>query len=231
MNSNIVKIIVLGTLALSVAWHAKAQDAKSPYPSIAPIDQYLMGRDAEIALARSAAPPSISKDAEVLVFGPHGYETAIKGKNGFACLVERSWTGLNFLGNDPEFWNFKSRFPICYNPTAARFFVPLTNKKTELALAGQSEAQIIAGVRAYGKDGLPPLAPGGMCYMMSKGAYLGDGIDNAPHMMFYVPQGTDWGGGSPGSPVSQGPRNLAGPPEPVDVFVILSPKWSDGTPR
>ena len=37
----------------------QAQDAKTPYPSMAPIVQYRMNRDAEIALARSAAPASI----------------------------------------------------------------------------------------------------------------------------------------------------------------------------
>jgi hypothetical protein len=68
-----------------------AQDAKGPYPSTAPVEQYLMeDRNAEIALARSAAPESISRDAEVMVLGRPGYETAIEGKNGFMCIVERS---------------------------------------------------------------------------------------------------------------------------------------------
>jgi len=68
------------------------QDAKTPYPSMAPLDQYLIAdRDAEIALARSAAPGSISRDAEVMVLGRHGYETVVKGKNGFVCMVWRSW--------------------------------------------------------------------------------------------------------------------------------------------
>jgi hypothetical protein len=38
---------------------------------------------------------------------------------------------------------------------------------TEMALAGQSHAQIIAGVKAFGKKELPPLEPGAMCYIMS----------------------------------------------------------------
>ena len=83
-----VKSFVLAFM-LGMAWHAMAQDAKAPYPSMAPLDQYLMeDRSSEIALARSAAPQSISHDAEVLVLGRHGYETAIEGKNGFVCLVE-----------------------------------------------------------------------------------------------------------------------------------------------
>ncbi len=75
-----------------------------------PVDQYMMERSAEIAMAQSAAPPSISKDAEVMVMGRHGYEVAVKGKNGFVCMVERGWTaGVD----DPVFWNPKIRGPIC----------------------------------------------------------------------------------------------------------------------
>ena len=76
---------------LATASVARAQDVKNSYPSMAPLDQYLMEREAEIALARSAAPTSISHDAEILVLGRHGYEAAAKGTNGFVCLVQRSW--------------------------------------------------------------------------------------------------------------------------------------------
>src|SRR5277367_7080898 len=56
------------------AW---SQEAAAPYSKMAPLDEYLMtDRGAEIAMARSAAPPSISDDAEVMVLGRHGYETA-----------------------------------------------------------------------------------------------------------------------------------------------------------
>ena len=94
MKRKIVRTITLPVFVLAVglsaAWPEQAQDAKAPYPSMAPVEQYLMAnRNAETALARSAAPESISRDAEVLVLGGHGYETAVKGKNGFVCLVER----------------------------------------------------------------------------------------------------------------------------------------------
>ena len=215
--------------ALAGSWQMHAQDGKGPYPSMAPLDQYLMAdRNAEIALARSAAPAAISNDATVLVFGRKGYETAVTGKNGFVCLVERSWASLT--DNDPEFWNPKERFPICYNAPAARFLLPLTVKKTEMALAGQSYPQIIAGVKAFGKKELPALEPGAMCYMMSSQGYLSDALGHAaPHLMFYVPQGTAWGANSPGSPVLQGPQQFPGPPQPVSILVIMAPKWSDGT--
>src|SRR5271169_2604274 len=96
MKRKIVKMIAWGAVglvvALGAARPARAADAKDPYPSMAPLDQYLMpDRDAEIALARSAGPPSVGQDATVMVLGRHGYETAVDGKNGFVCLVERSW--------------------------------------------------------------------------------------------------------------------------------------------
>jgi hypothetical protein len=96
MNQTIVKVIALAAFALVLVLgeccQARAQDAKERYPSMAPLEQYLMAdRNAETALARSAAPEAISRDADVLVLGRHGYETAIKGKNGFVCVVERGW--------------------------------------------------------------------------------------------------------------------------------------------
>src|SRR6516162_7019468 len=142
--------IALKTIAtvfmLGTAWHAMAQDAKASYPSMAPVEQYLMeDRNSEIALARSAAPESISRDAEVMVLGRHGYETAVQGKNGFVCIVERSWTAPI---DDPDFWNPKGRAPICLNAAAARTYLPRTIKKTDLILAGRTKAQMVETVAA-----------------------------------------------------------------------------------
>ena len=120
---------------LGTAWHVMAQDAKAPYPSMAPVEQYLMeDRNSEIALARSAAPESISCDAEIMVLGRHGYETAIQGKNGFVCMVERSWTAPI---DDPDFWNPKGRAPMCLNAAAARSYLPRTIRKTDLVSVTQ----------------------------------------------------------------------------------------------
>src|ERR1700682_6439830 len=108
MKRNPVKMLAWGffalALALGTARHAPVQDAQNPYPSMAPLEQYLIpDRNAEISLARSAAPPSISKDATVMVLGRHGYETAVEGKNGFVCMVDRAWMGA--FENSSEFWN------------------------------------------------------------------------------------------------------------------------------
>jgi hypothetical protein len=69
-------------------------------PEHGPLDQYLMERNAEIALARSAAPQSISQDAEIMVLGQHGYETAVKGKNGFVCT--EAVGSIHLARNDEE---------------------------------------------------------------------------------------------------------------------------------
>ena len=212
---------------LGVAWQVQAQDAKTLYPSMAPLEQYLIAdRNAEIALARSAAPESISHDAEVLVLGRHGYETAVKGKNGFVCIVERSWTAPI---DDPNFWNPKLRGPLCLNPPAARSYLPLTIKKTELVLAGQSKDQMVDSMKAaFDKKELPTLEPGAMCYMLSRQGYLSDRDGHwHPHLMFFVPQ-TDaqtWGADLPGSPILASDD----PQDRLTIFMIPVAKWSDGT--
>jgi hypothetical protein len=231
MQRKILRTIALGGFALIVglgvaAGQAQAQDVKAPYPNMAPLDQYLMERNAEIALAQSAAPESISRDAEVRVLGGHGYETAVKGKNGFVCMVERSWTaGID----DPDFWNPKLRGAICFNPPAARTYLPLTIKKTESVLAARSKAQMSEDIKAaFEKKELPTLESGAMCYMMSKQAYLSDRDGHwHPHLMFFVPE-TDavtWGANLPGSPILASEDTL----DRLTVFLVPVAKWSDGT--
>jgi len=147
-------------VVLATAYQAMAQDATTAYPNMAPIEQYLMDRTAEIALARSAAPESISRDAEILVLGRHGFETAVKGKNGFVCIVERSWTSAP----DAEFWNPKVRTPICFNAAAARSYLLRNLKRTDLILAGRRKAQVDETiVAAVDKKELPAMEPGAMC--------------------------------------------------------------------
>jgi hypothetical protein len=212
---------------LGTAWPAKAQAAKTPYPDMAPVDQYLMpDQAAEIALARSAAPESISRDAEVLALGRHGYETAVKGKNGFVCIVERSWTAPL---DDPNFWNPKLRGPICLNAAAARSYLPRTIKKTDLILAGRTKAEMVEAVTAaIDKKELPAIEPGAMCFMLSKQGYLSDHDGHwHPHLMFFTPQTEPaaWGADQPGSPVLA--FNDAW--EHMTVFLVPVRRWSDGT--
>lgn len=230
MKQEAVRTVALRSVGLVVllglVWPAPAQDAKTPYSSMAPLDQYLMERGAEIALARSAAPESISRDAEVMVLGQHGYETAVKGKNDFVCLVWRSWTAGT---DDPDFWNPKLRGPVCLNPPAARSQVPLTLKKTEVILASRSKDQMSEAVKAaFDRKELLTPESSAMCYMMSKQGYLSDrGGRWHPHLMFFLPltEPAAWGAGLPGSPVLASQDSL----DRLTVFLIPVGKWSDGT--
>jgi len=198
------------------------------YPGAAPLNQYFIPEKAsEIELARSAAPASISDGAEVLVLAQDGYMTAVKGSNGFVCLVERSW-GKDT--DDPEFWNPKVLAPHCMNTPAAKTYLPIFLMKTKLVLAGKSKMEIARAVKAaMDTKELPTLAPDAMCYMMSKQQYLSDrDMHWHPHMMWYVPgdAAQSWGANLAGVPAIA--ANV--PEDRVTIFMLVVGHWSDGTP-
>jgi len=215
-------------LMVCACQEARSQSVKTNYPKMAPLEQYLMERNAEIALARSAAPPSISKDAEVLVLTQHNYESAAKGTNGFVCIVERSWM---VDANHPDFWNTKLRSPICFNQPAVRSNLPIVIRRTELILAGKSKEEMFASIHAaFDKKELPLPEPDSMCYMMSSQGYLNDEAAGPwlPHVMVFVPliDPKAWGANNPGSPIFA----FEDVDDRLTVFMIPVSKWSDGTP-
>jgi hypothetical protein len=207
---------------------AESEGGKPAYPAMAPIAQYRVAtRSDEITLARSAAPTSISGNADVLTLGSRGYETAVKGKNGFVCVVERSWAN-NF--DDAQFWNPKIRAPICFNQAAAHSFLPEYLQRTSWVLANVSKSVMLARTKAaLAANTLSSPEPGAMCYMMSKQGYLSDADGHwHPHVMFYLAH-TDsaaWGANLEDSPIFAAQGN----PEPVTTFMVPVTKWSDGTP-
>jgi hypothetical protein len=231
-----ISAIALKTFALllvfGTAHHATAQAATTPsttttpYTRMAPDDQYLMAdRAAEIALASSAAPESISRDAEVMVLGRHGFETAVKGTNGFVCIVGRGWTAAAAA----DYWNPKVRVPMCVNAAAARSYLLRVTKETEWALDGRTQAQMTESITAaIAQKELPAMEPGAMCYMMGKEGYGGDSAPHWPsHLMFFYSD-TDlasWGANLPGSPVV----GISDPVEHLTQFVVPVQRWSDGT--
>src|ERR1700722_19060379 len=242
MTQNQIRITLLSGFALVAALIASrpvaAQDAQ-PYPNMAPIEQYLMDRDAEIALARSAAPDTLSHDASVIVLTRHGYETAVQGKNGWVCWVGRGWMAMF---DHPEFWNPKVRAAECINPPAARSVLPYAFKRTELLLAGHSKQEVIAAIKAaIDKKELPALEQGTVSYMMSKSSYLtDDGDHDVPHLMFFetAKDCPAWGANLKTSPVlavnywcisdEAYPQLKSFPP--LSVFLVGVTEWSDGTP-
>lgn len=218
-------------LILISALSAWAGGTRNPYPEMAPLDQYLMtDRAAEIALARSAAPEAISREATVLVLGRQGYETAIEGTNGFTCLVERGWMSPF---DSPDFWNPKLRGPVCYNPAAVKSVLPYRFYRTKRVLAGRSKEQMKADIQnAVAKGELPVPAPGAMSYMMAKDGNLGDGIGHwQPHLMFHLQKtsGSSWGANELCSPVVINDQ-FTDVPEPETIFMVPVSAWSDGSP-
>lgn len=226
MTSTRLLIVALAAVA-AAALPARAQRPGSRYPTMAPVDRYLISNpSAEIALARSAAPAAISARAEVMVLGRRGYSTAVPGTNHFVCMVERSWDAA--IG-DPNFWNPNIRGPDCFNAAAAATYLPVLLLKTRLALAGKSQTQIGAAVEAaFRQKQLPPIAPGAVCYMLSKRGYLDDQARNwHPHLMFPAPLAMRdaWGANLKGSPILAS----ADPGDHLVIFLVPVSRWSDGS--
>ena len=226
-RSAIVLALIVHAALTGAIPSAQAQPRKASYSTMAALSEYMISdENSEIVLARSAAPRSISDGAEVMVLAREGYRTAVKGTNGFVCMVERSWGAAT---DDPEFWNPKVRSPICFNPQAARTFAPIFLMKTKLVLAGKSKTEIVAATAsALDKKELPALEPGAMCYMMSKQQYLNDrGMSWHPHLMMLVSGDAkkSWGADLPGSPVIA----ANDPQERVTIFMVWVANWSDGT--
>jgi hypothetical protein len=165
----------------------KAQEAKYP-----PLSEYMMARDAEIALAKSAAPENISGHATIKVLTASGYETVHNGDNGFVCMVMRGFTGA------PTFtavrvralvtYDAKTRAPICFNPQAVRTVLPYYELRTRLGLEGKTADQIAEAVQAaYTKGEIPKRAEVSFAYMWSADQVLGPAGHWHPHMMVYLP--------------------------------------------
>lgn len=200
-----------------------------PYQRMARLEEYLMNPAAEIALARSAAPASVSATATILILKPQGYETGVGGTNGFTCIVERSWMAPF---DNPEFWNPRMRAPVCYNPAASRSVLPYTLRRTRLALSGHSREQMLGELRAaVARKELAGPETGAMSYMMSRDGYLGDLAGHwHSHLMFHVPKaaGASWGANLQGSPVLLD-EQYRETPEPETIFFVPVSHWSDGS--
>jgi len=227
MHTKTILLLACFVQIVFTAPAAQAQTPTNPYPVMAPIANYLMPAADEIALARSAAPKSVSDDAETMVLTKEGYVAAVKGTNGFLCIVERGWAAGT---STPDFWNPKLRAPNCFNPAAARTFAQIYLMRTRLALGGKSKEEIAQTTSAaLDSKELEPLAPGAMCYMMSKQQYLNDKDKSwHPHLMFFVAGDVakSWGADLPGSPVMAADD----PEERVTIFMLMAEHWSDGTP-
>ncbi len=190
-----------------------------------PLSEYLMPRDAEIALARSAAPPNVSGRATIKVLTASGYQVVSEGENGFVCLVMRGWSAPTYT--PAQFrdlvYDASVRAPICFDPGASRTVMPYYELRSKLGMEGQDPDQIAEGVQAaYARGELPRRDAVTFAYMWSADQNLGPGIGHwHPHMMVFAPyyENSMIGGNEFGSPLPQ-VSDDAGTPFTVVVIPV-----------
>ena len=172
------------SMTLLAATFASANEAK--YPAYA---EYAMERQDEIALARSAAPKTVSARATIKVLTPSGYEVAAQGDNGAVCLVMRGWSGVHFSPDThATAYDAKLRAPICFDPIAARTILPQEELRANLGLKGVAPAAIAQELAfAYASGKLPKMEGVAFGYMWSRDQALGVDENWHPHMMIYAP--------------------------------------------
>jgi hypothetical protein len=197
---------MIGTIGLLVSFSAASVFAESP--KYAPLSEYMMGHEAEITLAKSAAPEKISAHATIKILTESGFQVVKKGDNGFVCMVMRGWSAPTFtpaqfreLVYDPTV-----RAPICFDPVASRTVLPYYELRTKLGMQGKDPDAIARGVAmAYALGELPKDESVSFAYMWSAHQHLASGIGAwRPHMMVFAPYYTnamlgdnDFGGPAP----------------------------------
>jgi len=182
------------TLTVVLAFLLAALDAstmQAQNPKYSPLSEYMMTAEAEVALARSAAPENVSAHATVKVLTASGYKVAAQGDNGFICLVMRGWSAPTY--SPAQFrdlvYDAGVRAPICFNPPAARQVLPYYELRSKFGMEGRTPDQIGEGVQAaYVKGQLPRRDEVSFAYMWSADQNLGTGIGHwHPHMMIFAP--------------------------------------------
>jgi hypothetical protein len=199
-----IMMTLLATVSSLTAVNATAQG--STYP---PLSEYLMPRDAEVALARSAAPPNISNGATIKVLTKSGFEVAHPGDNGNVCMVMRGFSAPSYT--PAQFRNLvydpTVRAPICFTAPAARAVMPYYEMRTKLAMEGKDPDQIADALKAaYAQGRLPPRDQVAFAYMWSAHQNLASGIGAwHPHVMIFAPnyENSMVGGNAFGSPLPQ----------------------------
>ncbi|MDH3222597.1 MAG: hypothetical protein OEO23_02690 [Gemmatimonadota bacterium] len=175
-----------------------------------------LDRDDEIRLAMSAGPPTVSRNANIYIFGRDGFEKVIDGNNEWSCLVVRSAAGREQLA------------PMCLNPFATASVLPAYLEEGRLQRRGMDNEAIQAELLRQFESGKLPTAEGpAYTYMLSSGQRLGPGLTSfKPHFMLYMP-------GASNELIGGDPQNQAfpfvGPFEnhPLATVVIIMDEFVD----
>ena len=136
-----MKHMTFGMVILLAVLSSGAIHGESKYP---PIGEYLLSRDAEIALAKTAAPANVSDRATIKILTKSGYEVGREGDNGVVCMVMRGFSAPTYTSAAFRDLVYAPTIhaPICFTPPAARTALPYYELRTRLAMAGMSPDQI-----------------------------------------------------------------------------------------
>ena len=189
VRTGTLTILGIAFMAGLCAGKIRAQSPKYP-----PLSEYMMEPEAEIALAKSAAPDGVSGRATIKVLTTSGYKVSVQGDNGFVCMVMRGWSAPTYTpaANRNLVYDPKTRAPICFNPVASRTVVPYQELRTRLGMEGKGPDQIAEEIEAaYAKGELPKMEAVGFGYMLSADQMLGPAGAWHPHMMVYTPYYTN----------------------------------------
>jgi hypothetical protein len=216
-RTTLALVVLVASLDAGAVW---ARGAKYP-----PLADYLMPRDAEMALARSAAPASVSDRATIEILTRSGYVAAREGDNGFVCMVMRGWSAPTYT--PAQFrdlvYDAKVLAPICFDPEASRTVKPYYELRSKLGMEGKTPDQIADAVQAaYVKGELPKRDGVSFAYMWSADQYLASGVGHwHPHMMVFAPyyKNSMMGGHEFGAPLPQ-VSDDAGTPFTVVVIPV-----------
>jgi hypothetical protein len=217
-------VVAFMTLGCAIAERAHAQTQARAASTYAPLSEYMMPRDAEIALAKSAAQPDISGRATIKVLTTSGFQVVREGDNGFVCLVMRGWAAPTFTpaAQRDLVYDATLRAPICFDPSAARMVLPFYELKHKLGMEGRTPDQIADGIQAaYARGRLPRRDTVSFGYMWSADQQLGPGVGHwHPHMMVFAPyyDNAMLGGNEPG--VAPVVNDDAGTPFTVIVIPV-----------
>jgi len=169
-----VSVLAVAFLALPPATAASqrpALDRTMKLPARVALD-----RDAEMRMARAAAPSAVSDQATIYVAGTTGYVVARAGTNGWGCFVQRNARGDGL-------------FPRCDDAERVAALYPVYFLLEEYRALGKSAADYDAAVaEGYRSGTYRAPARGALSYMLADGAI-------PPHVMVAVPgcQATDLG--------------------------------------
>ena len=197
ISMRLIACLVLANFDAAAGW---AQGPKYP-----PLSEYMMAPEAEVALAKSAAPEKISAHATVKILTTSGYKVAAQGNNGFVCIVMRGWAAaISTTARERDLaYDAKLRAPHCFDPIASRTVLPLQELQAKIGLEGKGPDQISKEVQAaYAKGELPKMEAVAFAYMFSADQDLGRGLGAwHPHMMVYTPnyENSMLGGNAPDS--------------------------------